>query len=226
MTKQFLFTLTRASVMAMFAGLTVTSCTTSKNAGLSLGVSLSPTKAFIVPGKGVSCVAQAAAKEAGGTPEADVSGDRVLFNRFAMQWRSNDKLTIASITATIFSSGISGADTIEGLEVSVDENEMAALLGLTGLSIPYASPYNTGDVTRTISIDSTDATAKTSGPYAPCGFQIGGLASVEGVKTYSARIKIEVSGYKTKCLLQEDGSCLDDEQTPVRQTVTVTAERY
>ncbi len=214
--------------LALVAGLILTSCTTSKDPGLSLGVSLSPTRAFIVPGKGVSCVAQAVAKGSGETPVADVSGDRVLFNRFAMQWRSNDKLTIASITATIFSSGISGASGIEGSEVSIDENEMAALLGLTGLSIPYASPYDTGTTVRTISIDSTDATAKGgSSPYAPCGFQIGGLISVEGVKTYSARLKIEVSGYKTKCVLNTvDGTCSDGEQTPVRQTVTVSAERY
>lgn len=201
----------------------LTSCSVAKDPGLELAVSVAPSKVNIVPGKGVSCVAAYTAKSTGETPIPDLTGERVLFNKFAMQWKSDDKLTIASITAKIFSDGIAGAETEDGLEVSLDEAEIAALLGLTSLSIPYSSTYGVG---RKITIDSTDESAKSG--YASCGLQLSGLAAAKGVKTYTARIKIEVTGYKTACKLRTDGTgiCDDGEQSPVRQSVTVTATRY
>ena len=141
-----------------------------------------------------------------------------------MQWRSDEKLTIASIKATFFSSGITGADTAEGFEVTLDEAETAALLGLSDLTIPFASPYPTPEEPRRLPIDSTDAAAKRT--FAPCGLHIGGLTSITGVKTYTARVKIELTGYMTKCVLKTDGSCDDGEQSPVRQSVIVSAEKF
>lgn len=220
--KNFAMTLTLVGA----AVISTTSCSGAKDPSAEIGVSVAPTRAYVVAGKGSSCVAQAAAKAADSTPANDLNGDRVQFTRFALQWRSDDKLTIASITATFFSAGISGAETNDGLVKTMDEGEIAAMLGLSGLTIPYFYPYSTtGTPNRAITIDSTDATAKGK-TYAACGFQVGGLASATGVKTYNARVKIEVIGFKTKCELQTDGTCHDGEQTPVRQSVTVSAQKY
>jgi hypothetical protein len=211
--------------LAVFTVLSIASCSTGNDPSLSIGVSLSPAKANITAGMGVSCVAQAAAKEADTIPTGDIPGDRVLFRTFALQWRSGDKLTIAEISATIYSAGIEGADTPEGQKIPLSEAEAAALLGLTNLSIDYVSPYAKDG--RNFTIDSTDATSKgATSLYAPCGFQIGGFKSKAGVNTYSARIKVEVIGFKTACDLQENGTCLDGEQSPVRQSVTVSAQRF
>lgn len=217
---------------AVAAALTVTGCGPNKDAGLSLGVSISPDKAYIVSGKGISCVARATAKKDDSIPVADVSGDLVLFSRVALQWRSGDKLTISSVKATVFSAGISGADGVDGLEIIISEDELAALFGLPTLTIPFDTsvPHRADFKTD---IDSTDPAAKPGSlakPYVPCGLIIGGLAGKKDVKTYSARIRIELTGYKTACVLGATDStkniCSDGELSPVRQSVTVTAQKF
>ena len=214
-----------ALTISMLATLGASGCGTSKDAGLGIGLSLSPNKAYIVSGKGVSCKAQASARKADTVPVGDIEGDRVLFNRFAIQWRSGDQLTIASIKATVFSSGIDGADKPEGFEFEMPQDEAAALLGLTDLTIPFSSsPFNAD---RSTTIDSTDPTLKSaSKPYAPCGFQIGSLPSKKDSKTYTARIRVEVTGFRTRCVLDNTGTCTAGDQLPVRQNVTVTAEKF
>jgi hypothetical protein len=207
------------------------SCGTSNDAGLNLGVSVSPEKAYVVPGKGISCVAQATAKTADTVPTADIDGERILFNHFKIQWRSPNAFTVAQIKLTLFSTGLAGAETTTGKEVILSEEETAALLGLANLTIDYANPYTGPDgqpVDRKIDIDSTSTTIKSStSAYAPCGLQIGGLATTPGVKTYTARVKIEVLGYMTACDEKNpDGTCLSGIQTPVRQSVTVSAQKY
>lgn len=212
--------------LAIFAIILTTGCGAQKDAGLAIALAVSPDKAYVVPGKGVSCVAAATAKKDGSVPVADVTGDRIAFSRFVLQWKSGDRLTISSITSTIFSSGIDGADSVDGLPFTMDENEMTAMLGLDGLTVPFDAtvPFNKDRIT---SIDSTSTALKSgSTPYAPCGFQIGSLASKKTSKTYSARIKIEVSGFRTACELDKLGVCQPGEQTPVRQSVTVSAQKY
>lgn len=211
--------------LAIVAILGLTSCGLNPDPGLNLGVSVSPDKAYVVPGKGSSCVAQATAKSADTVPTTDIDGDRILFNHFKIQWRSPDTFTIAQIKLTLFSAGISGAESTNGKEVVVTEQETAALLGLANLTIPYANPYVPG---RVVDIDSTSTSIKSStSAYAPCGLQIGGIAAVAGVKTYNARVKIEVIGFSTSCDERNtDGTCLSGTQTPVRQSVTVSAQKY
>ncbi len=222
------FQMAALSVLALGA---LTSCGMAKDPGLNLGISVSPDQPVIVPGRGISCVAQASAKTGDTVPTADVTGDRLPFNRFKLQWRSPDALTIAAIRVTIFSSGIDGADTTTGLEFTLSEEETAALLGLQGLTIGYASPYLGPDgqpVSRTIEVDSTSTALKSStSPYAPCGLQIGGLTSKVGLRTYSARVRIEVTGFSTSCEEKNlDGTCLSGTQLPVRQTLNLSAQKY
>jgi len=201
------------------------SCGAQLDPSENISISVSPSRAYVVPGKGVSCVAQSEARVSAEAPVADIEGDRVTFNRFALNWKSGAKLTIASIRATIFSDGISGGETDEGITVDLAEDEMAALLGLTNLTIDFPNPYRADRVTT---IDSTDEAAKgaSNPPYAPCGLQIGGLASVKGVRTYNARIKVEVIGFSTACVEQTNGTCNEGEQRPVRQSVTVQAQKF
>lgn len=201
------------------------SCSKKNDPGAEIAISVSPESALIVPGKGSSCVARAAAKADSSVPANDIEGNRVTFSRFSLQWRSPDKLTVASIKAKVFSAGISGATGTEGLEITLDEAEIAALLGLTNLTIDYLSPYVTDnpDLARTV-----DSTATKSGtPYAACGLQLGGLDSIKGFNTYSARIKIELEGFATNCdqKAQDGVTCVDGAQRPVRQSITVHAQR-
>ncbi|CAN5487584.1 hypothetical protein BH10BDE1_BH10BDE1_25280 [soil metagenome] len=218
------------AVVALLSVCGLSSCGTSNDPGLNLGVSVSPEKAYVVPGKGISCVAQASAKASDEPAIADIEGDRILFNHFKLQWRSPDAFTVAQIKVTLFGTGVSGAETTTGKETVLSEEETAALLGLTGLSIPYANPYLNSDgtpVSRVLDIESTSTSSKASTPYAPCGLQIGGLTSPVGIKTYSVKVKIEVLGYATDCSEKnKDGTCLSGIQTPVRQTVNVSAQKY
>lgn len=208
----------------LLALVSVSGCGLKKDPGASIGLAVTPESAYIVPGKGISCVAQAKAQTDSTTPTADIEGERVTFSRFALQWRSGDRLTIAEIRATIFSDGITGADTTDGFKVTVSEEEAAALLGLNTLTIPYSNPYNANQV---LTVDST-ATTKTSQGYAPCGLQLGGLVSATGKTTYSARIKIEVIGFGETCDTRNTttGACESGAQYPVRQSVTVRAQKY
>lgn len=202
------------------------SCGAALDPGASISLAVSPSKAYIVPGKGVSCVALAEASIASETPVADIEGDRVTFNRFALNWRSGAKLTLASVRVTIFSDGIAGADALEGVSLEVSEDEVAALLGLTNLTIGFENPYRPD---RVVDIDSTDSARKGTAnpPYAACGLQIGGIASKKDVKSYNARIKVEVIGFSTECVLnQTNGTCDDGEQRPVRKSVTVQAQKF
>lgn len=198
------------------------SCGESLDPAENISIAVSPSKAFIVPGKGSSCVAQSTAKTEAEPVIADVDGDRVTFSRFVLQWRSGAKLTIASVRATIFSDGIAGAEGLDGVTVELAEDEIAALLGLTNLTIAFPNPYVDD---RVVDRDSTDEASKGT-LYAACGLQIGGLASKPGVRTYTARIKVEVIGFSTACLLQDNGTCNDGEQRPVRQSVTVQAQKF
>lgn len=212
---------------ALLALGTQTSCGNKNDPGVNLGVAVVPESAYVVPGKGVSCVAKATAKADSSVAEADVEGDRVTFSRFALQWRSGDQLTIAQIRATIYSPGITGAEGTDGMTVDIDEEETAALLGLSNMTIPYANPYPgpNGEV-RVINIDSTDATRKSSTSYDVCGLQIGDISSSTTIKTYSARIKIEVIGFGQACDEKDtSGACINGAQYPVRQSVTVRAQK-
>lgn len=216
--------LTLTTTLAAFGFLSLSSCALPKDPGATIGVSVTPDNAYIVPGKGVSCVAQAEAQTSGETATADVEGERVTFSRFALQWRSGDRLNIAQIRARIYSPGITGADTTDGFEIVISEDEAAALLGRKNLNIDYANPYVAD---RTLTLDSMDS-AKTSNGYAPCGLQLGGLVSVKTMTSYTARIKIEVIGFGTTCDTKNatTGACEDGTQYPVRQSVTVRAQKY
>lgn len=214
-------------ITALLAVVAQTGCGNKNDPGINLGVAVVPDSAYIVPGKGVSCVAKGTAKSSSAPAQADVEGDRVTFNRFALQWRSGDQLTIAQVRVTFFSRGISGAEGTDGSTVDVEEEEIAALLGLSDLTIPYANPYPgpNGEI-RVINIDSTDASRKSSTAYDVCGLQIGGIGSSETIKTYSARIKIEVIGFGQKCEEKDAaGACIGGSQYPVRQSVTVNAQK-
>ena len=206
--------------------LSLTSCGNQEDPGANIGISVSPESAYIVAGKGVSCISRTAAKADDSTPEADIEGDRVSFTRFALQWRSGDQLTIASMSATYFSPGISGAETNEGSKVEIDEEEVVALLGLSNLTIGYANPYP-GPAEGQVRVSTIDSAATNKpAPYAPCGLQLGGISSSTTIKSYSARIKIEIIGFGQKCDQKEEGVCVGGAQYPVRQTVTVRAQKY
>ncbi len=201
------------------------SCGAQQDPGANIGISVSPESAYIVPGKGISCVSRTTAKADDSIPVADIDGDRVSFNRFALQWRSGDQLTISSMTATFFSPGISGAEGTEGTKVEIGEEELIALLGLSNLTLGYADPYPGPDgVTRVQTIDS--AATNKAAPYTACGLQLGGIASSTTIKSYSARIKFEIIGFGQKCDTKEAGVCTGGAQYPVRQTVTVRAQKY
>ena len=214
-------------LLSLFAVATQTSCGKKNDPGINIGVAVVPDSAYVVPGKGISCVSKAAAKADSAAAEADIEGDRVTFNRVAIQWRSGDQLTIAQVRATFFSPGIDGAETEEGKVVDIEEDEIAALLGLSNLTVPYANPFpGPNGETRVINIDSTDAARKSATTYDVCGLQIGAIASSKTLKTYSARIKIEVIGFAQTCDEKDtSGACINGAQYPVRQSITVRAQK-
>lgn len=203
--------------------LSLTSCGLAKDPGANLGLAVSPETANVVTGKGISCVAYATAKVDDSTPIADVEGDRVTFSRFALQWRSGDKLTITNVRATFYSAGIAGAETADGLVKDLDEQEIIALLGLEGLAINYSTP-NPPKADYALTVDST--TGKAS-KYPPCGLALGGIPSSATMKTYTARVKIEVIGFGTTCDTRDSAkACTGGTEYPVRQSVTVRAQKY
>jgi hypothetical protein len=224
----------KVAMVSLFSFFCLTSCGTALDPGMNLAISVSPEKPNVVPGKGVSCVSRSSAQASGTTASTDISADRIPFSKFVLQWRSNDKLTIAGIKVTIFSSGITGAGKADGASIEISEEELTALLGLKNLTIDFGSFDSAGKPvgSRVVTIDSTDTTStqaiKTStSAYAACGLQIGGLSSVTGIKTYTARIKIEVTGFSTACVYDAaTATCTDGEQSPVRQSLTASAQKY
>lgn len=186
------------------------SCGNSKSASLNIGLSVTPEKVFLVPGKGTSCVALAAVKGTEDPADPDVSGERALFSDFSIQWRSADALTISSMRATVSGFGLESTDGKQVIEF--DEAELTALLGLENLTIE-------GEASRTqvtVSSSSTSRKGPTT-PFEPCGLHIGGIKTKTTVSSGTFTVKLELVGYSTAA---------DGTQAPVRQSTTVRAEKF
>lgn len=190
------------------------SCSPKKDAGAFVAIAVSPEKPFIVPGKGASCVAAATAKAAGSDfPENDVDEYRILYQSFKLQWQSVDALTVVSLKATVTGFGIDGE-----VEIKFDEAEIAALLGRADLTIPKESDMTVTERYVNVISNDTTSTKPASNDYAACGLHLGGIKIKDGVKAFTAQVKIELVGFATS---RDDGS-----QSPVRKTTTARAELF
>lgn len=188
------------------------SCAPELDAGANIAIALSPEKAFIVPGAGISCISAAAAKVAGESlPTSDLSEHRALYTNFKLQWKSPGALNISALKVTIKGFGIEG----ESQEITFSEEEIKALLGLEGGRIDALST-RTASAPTEINSSSSDNKG-TASPYAPCGFHVSGISVKENVKSFTAQLKVEIVGYETKA----DGS-----QAPVRQSATARAQAF
>lgn len=201
-------------LLSVFMALPLLSCSPQKDAGAFVAIAVSPDKPFIVPGKGASCVAAAAAKAAGSDfPENDVEEYRILYQSFKLQWKSVDALTVVSLKATVTGFGIDGE-----VEIKFDEGEIAALLGRADLTIPKESDMTVTERYVDVISNDTTSTKPATSDYAACGLHLGGIKVKDGVKSFTAQVKIELVGFATS---RADGS-----QSPVRKTTTARAELF
>ncbi|MDX9732394.1 MAG: hypothetical protein RBT63_11535, partial [Bdellovibrionales bacterium] len=104
--KRFIESRAKALVFVGALPLVVGGCGATNDAGAELGLAVVPSKVYIVAGRGSSCVAETAAKTADAEfANMDVSGERVFFPSFRMQWRSPDELVVVGVRATISGRG-------------------------------------------------------------------------------------------------------------------------
>lgn len=204
----------KAGAFAALTGfvLSVSNCSETGGPSADIAIGISPSKVFIVPGTGSSCVAYAAAKtQATEVVTRDLSADRAYFQNFSLQWRSPDALTISELVVEMTGSALTAED---GQKLAFSEDEIRALTGLSDLTIEQDDnrsskvPFN---------LDSNSTQRK--GPadrYAPCGLHIAGITTDPDSTSGGVSIKVTLRGYST----DKAGN-----QKPIRQSTTVRAEK-
>jgi len=201
-------------------GLGILSCSPQKDPGANISMAVSPSRPFVVPGRGLSCIDLANLKA---NPTADLPGsvgaNRILYSNFRLQWRSDEALTLTAmrVKVKIPERQASGRTIKKEQEISFDQDEIEALLGLDDATIPINS--SPGSEPRIVEINSNSTSQRdASSVYAACGLHVGGIEVGESTPdAYFAEVLIEVAGYATRS---------DGQQSPVRQSLTAQAEGF
>ena len=196
------------------------SCSPQKDPGANIALAVSPSRPFVVPGRGLSCTDLANLKA---NPTQDIQGsvtaNRILYSNFRLQWRSDEALTLTAMRMTIRIPERQASGRIIKREqvVSFDQDEIEALLGLNNATIPL-NP-TPGSEPRVVDINSNSTTQRdASSVYAACGLHIGGVEVGDTVPdSYFAEVAIDVVGFATRS---------DGQQSPVRQTLNAQAEGF
>jgi hypothetical protein len=200
--------------------LTTLSCSPQKDPGANIALAVSPSRPFVVPGRGLSCIDLANLKA---NPTADLPGsvgaNRILYSNFRLQWRSDEALTLTAlrVKVKIPERQTSGRTIKKEQEISFDQDEIEALLGLDDATIPLNTTV--GSEPRVVEINSNSTSQRdASSVYAACGLHVGGIEVGETTPdAYFAEVLIEVAGYATRS---------DGQQSPVRQSLTAQAEGF
>ena len=201
-----------ASAALLAVLFSATSCSETGGPSADIAIGISPSKVFIVPGSGSSCVAYAEAKRsATDIVSRDLTADRAYFQNFSLQWRSPDALTISELVVEMTGSALTAED---GQKLALSEDEIRALTGLADLTIEQ-DDNRSASVAFNLDANSTRRKGPTD-PYAPCGLHLYGIATKPDSTSGSVSIKVTLRGYAT----DKEGN-----QKPIRQSTTVRAER-
>lgn len=181
-------------VLVSIAALNLSSCAGS-DLGKDLSISASPSDEYIVSSNSSSCVDlynfSLAQKNTSSTSPPvlaqSVTGPRLFYPNFTLQWRGATNLTIVAIRVTAIGNN---TNALSPSVTTLSNDEVTALLGqINGVIAPG------------LTINSNDT--KNRGVFPVCGFNVGGLSVTQtstpsipanSQANFSARVMIEVIG--------------------------------
>ena len=193
----------------LLAAANLSSCS-GTDLGKDLSIDAEPSTAYIVASDAPSCsdyynqyLSTQSSASTTTTLSTSVTGPRLYFPNFKLQWRGTDPLTVAVMRVTVVANGTTA---LSPFQVDLDIDEISALLGnLNGL-IPAGVTINSNN-------------AKNRGIYPACGLNVGGISVTDvstptipasGISDFTARVMIEVIGTYQ--------SASDGTYHPVKQT--------